>query len=74
MLDLKEKDVLINRTQMLKVAREHRLFVSKSTIHRWANEPDFPYPIGQNGRHLLYHRKEFSDFLMRKIKRIQEDH
>jgi predicted DNA-binding transcriptional regulator AlpA len=74
MKSMKEKEVLINRSQMLKIARYYRIFVSKSTIHRWANEPDFPYPVGQNGRYLLYSSVEYNDFLKRKVKRIQEEH
>ena len=74
MESMKEKDVLINRTQMLRIAREYKIFVSKSTIHRWANEPGFSYPVGQNGRFLLYSRAEYCDFLKRKVKRIQEEH
>jgi len=74
MLDVKKKEVLINRSQMLNIAQEYRIFVSKSTIHRWANEPDFPYPIGQNGRYLLYSRIEFIAFLKMRLNRIQEEH
>ena len=74
MEDVKEKDVLINRTQMINIAREYRIFVSKSTIHRWANEPEFPYPMGQNGRYLLYSRVEFITFLKQRLSRIQEEH
>ena len=66
--------IMINRTQMVTIARKHNIFVSRSTIHRWANEPGFPYPIGQNGRYLLYSSEEFNDFLKRKVKRIQEEH
>jgi len=71
---VKEKDVLINRTQMLKIAREHRIFISKSTIHRWANEPDFPYPVGQAGNCLLYSRREYETFLTRRLEKIQLEH
>ncbi len=67
-----EKNIMINRTQMLAIARKYNIFVSKSTIHRWANESGFPYPIGQNGRNLLYSGNEFDDFLKRKVKRIQD--
>jgi len=74
MVRLKERDVLINRTQMLEIAREFKIFVSRSTIHRWANEPDFPYVIGQRGRNLLYSRFEFITFLKRKLRRIQDIH
>ena len=74
MENVNAREVLINRTQMLKIAQEYRIFVSKSTIHRWANEPDFPYPVGQNGRYLLYSSVEYNDFLKRKVKRIQEEH
>ena len=68
------KETLITRKQMLEIAQGYRIFVSKSTIHRWANEPDFPYPVGQNGRYLLYSSVEYNDFLKRKVKRIQEEH
>jgi len=71
---VKEKDALINRTQMLNIAREYRIFISKSTIHRWANEPDFPYPMGQNGRYLLYSKTEFINFLKRRLVNIQKEH
>ena len=70
----KDNDRLINRSQMVMIAREHNLFVSKSTIHRWANEPDFPLPVGQNGRYLLYSRREFVAYLARRLKRIQMEH
>ncbi len=70
----KDNDRLINRSQMVGIAREHNLFVSKSTIHRWANEPDFPLPMGQNGRYLLYSHREFVSYLARRLKRIQMEH
>jgi hypothetical protein len=70
---MKEKEVLINRAQMLIIAREYRIFVSKSTIHRWANEPGFPFVVGQDGRNLLYAHGEFVAFLRQRLKRIQED-
>ena len=70
---LKEKEVLINRSQMLKIAREYRIFISKSTIHRWANEPDFPLAIGKDGRNLLYAKGEFIALLKKRLRRIQED-
>jgi len=38
------------------IAKQHNLFVTKSTIHRWANEPGFPYPVGQDVLNLLYAR------------------
>ena len=69
---LMEKEFMINRTQMVTIARRYNIFVSRSTIHRWANEPGFPYPIGQNGRYILYSSDEFNDFLKRKVKRIQD--
>ena len=74
MENVNAREVLINRTQMLQIAQEYKIFVSRSTIHRWANEPDFPYPVGQNGRYLLYSSVEYNDFLKRKVKRIQEEH
>ncbi len=74
MESVKDKDILINRSQMLKIAREHKIFVSKSTIHRWANEPHFPIVMGQDGRYLLYLRNEFISFLNRRLRKIQEEH
>ncbi len=71
---IEEKDVLINRTQMLQIAREYKIFVSKSTIHRWANEPSFPFPIGQCGRNLLYLRTEFEVFLKMRLFKLQDEH
>jgi len=73
MENVKEKEVLINRSQMLKIAREYRIFISKSTIHRWANEPDFPQAIGQDGRNLLYAKIEFIAFLKKRLRSIQEE-
>lgn len=70
----KEKDVLINRTQMLKIAREYRIFVSKSTIHRWSNESEFPYVKGIDGKNLLYSRYDFIMFLKQRLSRIQKEH
>ncbi len=61
MEDVKEKDVLINRTQMLRVARENRIYVSKSTIHRWANDPDFPRVIGKEANFFYMLRLILSD-------------
>ena len=69
-----EQETLVNRSQMVQIARKHNLFVSKSTIHRWANEPGFPYAVGQDGRNLLYERGEFLRFLKRRLRRIQEEH
>ena len=68
-----EQDALINRSQMLAIARQFNLFVTKSTIHRWANEPDFPYVVGQDGRSLLYSRAELVAFLKRRLRKIQEE-
>lgn len=69
-----EQDALVNRTQMVKIACDHNLFVTKSTIHRWANEPGFPYPVGQNGRYLLYSQSKFITFLKQRLRKIQEEH
>lgn len=74
MENMREKDVLINRTQMLKIAQEYNIFVSLGTIHRWANKPDFPMPAGKNGKHLLYYQYEFIKYLNYRLKRIQEEH
>ena len=73
MVYLIEKEVMINRTQMLTIARKYNIFVSKSTIHRWANERDFPYAVGQDGRNLLYTKEEFVIFLKRRLRKIQEE-
>ena len=74
MPEIRVKDVLITRSQMLRIAKEYRMFISLSTIHRWANEPDFPLVVGQNGRNLLYARKEYISFLERRLARLQEAH
>jgi hypothetical protein len=74
MENTKEKDVLINRAQMLDIAREFNIFVSLGTIHRWANEPGFPVVIGQNGKSLLYSRQGFINCLILRIKHIQNEH
>ena len=66
MESVKEKDVLINRTQMLEIAENYKIFLTKSTIHRWANARDFPLPVGKNGRHLLYSISSFINFLEKK--------
>ncbi len=65
---------LINRTQMLLIAQSYNIFVSKSTIHRWANEPDFPRAVGKNGKYLLYRKPEFVAFLKLKLNGIEEMH
>lgn len=70
---VKEKDILIYRTQMLEIAREFKIFITKSTIHRWANEPDFPRVVGLDGRNLLYVKGEFEAFLRRRLRKIQEE-
>jgi len=69
-----EQDALINRSQMLAIARDYNLVVSKSTIHRWSNEPDFPYPVGQNGQNLLYSRQAFVAYLICRLEKIQLEH
>jgi len=74
MENVKDKEVLINRSQMLKIAREYRIFISKSTIHRWANEPDFPIAIGKDGLKLLYERNQFISYLKQILRQIEEDH
>ena len=71
---LKDKDVLINRTQMVHIAIEYNIFVSLGTIHRWANEPDFPLAIGKKGKFLLYKRQEFETFLKKRFEKIQLYH
>jgi hypothetical protein len=71
---LKGKDVLINRTQMLEIAKKHNIIVSQGTIHRWANEPDFPQLVGKEGKYLLYFQRDFVRFLNRRLRNIQERH
>ncbi len=71
---VQEKDVLVNRSQMVRIAREYKIFISKSTIHRWANEPEFPLVKGQDGRFLLYSKNEFLVFLKRYLATIQANH
>lgn len=67
-------NALINRSQMLEIARKHRLFVSNSTIHRWANSPSFPRVVGKNGKFLLYYKQEFVVFLKLRLRKIDELH
>jgi hypothetical protein len=71
---VKEKDVLINRTQMLQIVREYNIFVSIGTIHRWANEPDFPRVVGKKGKFLLYAKTNFISYLIGKREKTQDDH
>ena len=71
---VKEREVLINRSQMLEIAKEHRLFVSLGTIHRWANEPNFPLVVGKEGKHLLYSQSDFSKFLNQRLRKLQDEH
>lgn len=72
MENVNAREVLINRTEMLKIAKEHRLFVSSSTIHRWANTPEFPRAVGKNGKYLLYRKPEFVAFLKWRLREIEE--
>jgi len=65
---------MINRSQMLAIAREYRLFVSNSTIHRWANSPRFPRAVGKDGKYLLYEKPEFVAFLKWRLMEIEEMH
>ena len=71
---VKEKEVLINRKQMIGIARKYNIFISIGTIHRWANEPDFPRVVGKNGKYLLYSPSDFSKFLNQRLNKIQEEH
>ena len=70
--DLSHRD-LVSRNQMVAIAKEYNLFVTLSTVHRWANEPDFPLVAGQRGRTFLYHRFEFISFLKKHLRRMQEE-
>lgn len=71
MENTKEKDVLINRAQMVKIAMEYNIFVSQGTIHRWANEPEFPVPLGKKAKFILYSKMEFENYLKRRVDNIQ---
>jgi len=72
--NIQEKDALINRTQMVQIAKEYNIFISQGTIHRWANEPDFPTTVGKNGKYLLYCHSDFISFLKKRLVRIQMEH
>jgi predicted DNA-binding transcriptional regulator AlpA len=72
MENVKEKDVLINRSQMISIAWQHNLRISRSTIHRWANQPDFPTVVGIDGQALLYFRRQFIEFIEHRLCSIQE--
>jgi len=74
MENVKEKEVLITRKQMLEIAKEHNIYVSLGTIHRWANEPDFPNVIGKKGKYLLYSNRDFKIFLYKRMRKIQVEH
>jgi len=63
---------LITRSEMLLIARLHNLFVTKSTIRRWANEQGFPMVVGVGGRNLLYLQAEFVAFIRSRVRRMQE--
>jgi len=67
-----EPDRLINRAQMIGIAWQHNLRVSRSTMHRWASEPGFPMAVGIDGQALLYSRSQFIEFIERKLRKIQE--
>ena len=71
--DIKKSD-LINRAQMVTIAREYNLFVSQSTIHLWANSSGFPRAVGKDGRFLLYPKQEYIKFLIRRLREIEELH
>ncbi len=63
----------ITRYDMKNIAHAHNFIISKSTIYRWASEPQFPRPVGQKGACLLYSREAFLNFLERRLTRIQMD-
>ena len=74
MENVKEREVLINRSQMITIAWQHNIRISRSTIHRWANQPDFPVVVGKDGQALLYERSQFVRYLERILQKIEEDH
>lgn len=69
-----EQDSFICRSQMVTIARQYNIHVSRSTIHSWANQQGFPLVLGQNGHRLLYSKAEFVAFVKQKVRKIQEDH
>ena len=71
---VKEKHVLVNRTQMIQIAKDYNIFVSLGTIHRWANEADFPLAVGKAGKYLLYYQDDFVRFLKQRLRKIQVEH
>jgi len=69
-----ESDRLISRTEMVTLARQHNVFITKSTIHRWSEEAsDFPRIAGIDGRSRLYSEREFVAFIKRRLRKIQEE-
>ena len=69
-----EVNALISRSEMLDLAREYNLVVTKSTIHRWASKSDFPAAEGQYGKAILYSREQFIDFLRKRLRRVRDDY
>lgn len=69
-----DSDRLISRLEMLTLARQHNIFITKSTIYRWSQEDtDFPLVAGIDGQSRLYSQKEFLAFLKRRMRKMQED-
>jgi len=72
--NIKEKEALITRKQMLEIAQQYNIFVSIGTIHRWANEPEFPNVVGKKGKYLLYSNRDFTIFIYKRMRKIQVAH
>ena len=72
MENLKEREALINRSQMIEIAREYKIFITKSTIHRWANTPNFLRVVGKKGKFILYKKIEFISFVKLMVKSMEE--
>jgi len=58
------------KEKMVLIARQHNVFVSIGTIHRWANEPDFPRVAGRKGKYFLYFHSEYTNFLHQRIRKM----
>lgn len=73
MSQLPESDRLIERSEMVALAKRNNLSVTLSTIHRWANEPGFPTALGQTGKTLLYSQQQVTAYMKKRLRRLQED-
>ena len=69
-----DSDCLISQLEMLTLARQHNIFITKSTIYRWSQEDtDFPFVAGIDGQSRLYSQKELLSFLKRRMRKMQDN-